>query len=247
MTILCSFVALVAAAALCVSATTYSMMEGGTQFIYYNGSLAGSFVPNVKFKDQRDSIYQNCEEYSAYYFEKLLKTGLYIGKNPEWDPNPFFFNLLQYDEREIITELSFASTYYPCYKYGEPCGSFELSPWYYIAATIVDLNKASITVINGSSIDAGEKGSFYAVTGNEKTFVGNGTTNSTFYFTPPGNYTHACASQANYMWYVKATKLDPCPHSMLWQLIRPDGSYFLIGTPRHLLTTPSTSQTRRPK
>ncbi len=200
-------VALLVAAARGVSATPRSMDEGGSQFIFYNGTLTGSLAPKGDSQNDRYGNSQDCKNYSSFYFEDDSLTSLYIGKNPEWDPNPFIFYLTQQSPDLRSYDISFASAYYPCYKEGKPCGFFEFSPWYYITATMLDLKKASVSVVKDATIGAGETGPFYSVTGDEKTWISNGTSNSTLDFRVPSNYTENDTSpcfplQSTFVWYV---------------------------------------------
>ena len=161
-----------------VSAVTYSESEGGTQFIFYNGTLGGTFTPNYDLGDAEDRASPSgagCKANRAFNFSRL-HTEMHIGKNPDWDPNPFFFKLTRPSGAQgFIMNLGFASTFYPCYKDGEPCGAFAFSPWYYITATMIDLQKAKISRVSDPPLATGETGTYYSVTGDERTWASNDT------------------------------------------------------------------------
>src|SRR4051812_22790038 len=56
----------------------------GAQYILYSGSISA----NVSYSSQLSS--SRCP---ALNTPSYTNTHLYVGKNPPWDPNPFFFEL----------------------------------------------------------------------------------------------------------------------------------------------------------
>jgi hypothetical protein len=63
--------------------------EDGGQFIYYNGTISGSYVFN-----QRNL--SSCGDNGTFYFSGLDNSYMRIGVDPPWDHNPFFFELGHY-------------------------------------------------------------------------------------------------------------------------------------------------------
>ncbi|KAK3366168.1 hypothetical protein B0T24DRAFT_597903 [Lasiosphaeria ovina] len=73
--------------------------DGGTQFIFYNGTMSGSFVHNTPAISHPNATV--CGDGGVYYFSDLANAGLRIGVNPPWDTNPFFFQLDRHGSTSI--------------------------------------------------------------------------------------------------------------------------------------------------
>lgn len=190
------------------SAVRYTVLDGGTQFIFYNGTLSGSFVP----AEASRSI---CQQRGPYSFGPYYNASMRIGKNPPWDENPIYFELDHFgtdyrngntqsvrrslgrprisldglDHRlqkrqtclslggctnDAIYNLGFSTTRFECYKDGERCGMFETSPWTYVGEPNVNLSLANIARIGDRPIDPDdgeEKGPFYSVSGDERSWI----------------------------------------------------------------------------
>ena len=96
---------------------------------------------------------------------------LYVGVNPPWDPNPFFF---------WFGRINFKTSAFICYQDGQPCASTTFWPWYYVHAQLLDLSRATVKVVQNST------GSMYRVTGDQGSFVSNGTEfDPALFFTAP--------------------------------------------------------------
>ncbi|EPE28836.1 hypothetical protein GLAREA_09957 [Glarea lozoyensis ATCC 20868] len=121
----------------------------GAQYILYSGNISAS----VSYSSQFSS--SSCASLTTPSYSNAH---LYIGKNPPWDPNPFFFELYHSasDGRiftnDQIFNLDFSSSAYECFKDGKPCGfiavDFDLKLQQYL-----DLAKAQVakTTFNGEA------------------------------------------------------------------------------------------------
>ncbi|KAM7196689.1 hypothetical protein V8F33_006029 [Rhypophila sp. PSN 637] len=184
-----------------VSAVSYSEDEGGTQFIYYNGSISGSFVHN-----KNHNIGDDCGENGVYYFTSGKDTSyMHIGVNPPWDENPLYFSLRSTSNAGALSSFTFTSTYFLCFKDGDRCGMFELSPWYYVVARQLNLSAASISTVSGGvPIAKDDTGPFYTVEGDESTWISDGTTENFFTINRPVNYTRSqsvqCVDELEAQW-----------------------------------------------
>lgn len=139
--------------------------EAGTQFIRYNVTITGTYThPGTNLTQ--------CGNNGTYDLNIGDNMPLYIGANPPWDPNPFFF---------WFGRINFKSAAFLCHQNGEPCGSITHWPWYYVHAQLLDLSRATVRVVQNST------GSIYRVTGDQGTFVSNGTElDPALFFTAPG-------------------------------------------------------------
>jgi hypothetical protein len=168
------------------------LVDPGTQFMSYNGSISGYFK-------HPQSAPSNC---STYYFDSLQNTILKVGINPPWDTNPFYFNIQRYGQTADKLDPGdtcvnpWGCTYDPIY-------DLFLETACYTCLTddpveILDLNKATTVQFDGE-----EKG--YGTIGNQSTFVGNNDNNVyTFDFQRPHNYTKQqnCVKALSFEWYV---------------------------------------------
>lgn len=180
-----SAVHLIIAIFVCFIRVSLGRDEDGTQAIYYNGSLTGSF-------EHPKSAISNC---STYYFDSLKDAVVTVGTNPPWDTNPLYFRLSRLGEdnagglgcfiggctKDPIFNLDLATAAYACFTGNDRCSILEFS-YYYVPLPIIDLNKATISKINSG----GKEG--YSVAGDQSTFVSNGTVKYSFDFQRPGNY-----------------------------------------------------------
>ena len=143
----------------------------GAQYIVFNGELSGSteWASNAHPAGAPSDCYGDV-------MGPYARASLFIGINPPWDPNPFFFELYHIasdcegavgfcSTKDEIFNLDFASAAYKCF--GPPSSSC------YVPAVYLDLeNKTKITQIN---ID-GELG--YRIEGGNDTWVGGASANS---------------------------------------------------------------------
>ncbi|KAK0727511.1 hypothetical protein B0T26DRAFT_694813, partial [Lasiosphaeria miniovina] len=194
--------------------------DGGTQFIFYNGTMSGSFVNNTPAASQPNVTV--CGDGGVYYFSDLTDAGLRIGANPPWDTNPFFFQFDRHGSTSIsrppvedrieafvrpfggpgnicssavectsdaIYNLYLATTYYLCYKDGQPCGNSIFSSRAYVTKPMLNITAASVSRVGGVPIAEDDPGPFYAVRGDERTALYNGTGDyNDFSFQRPQNY-----------------------------------------------------------
>lgn len=141
----------------------------GAQYIAFNGTVSGTVT-----YDNSDCTSPNYGPYVNSY--------LYVGVNPPWDTNPFFFELYHLaSEGEgflVLTEdrvynLDFASSAYACWNDdGTPCQFFEYD-YTFMPEKLLDLAKASVK----KSTVEGEDG--YEVSGSQDTYVKNETRRAT--------------------------------------------------------------------
>ena len=226
-----------------VNAITYSILDGGTQFIYYQGTIEGVFTHN-------NPNLSSCGDGGTYYFANLTNSSLRIGANPSWDNNPLFFELEHYGNSwqtttnkrkrsslgdltrhssvaadlksyrmapfpqkdfcfglggctyDAVYNLYFATAWYVCEKAGSACPEFTWWPWYYVSAEIVNLNAATMTEVSGVGLTATDGGPFYSVTGDQKSWVSNGTVQNSFDFQAPQNYSihSGCLDTSTFDW-----------------------------------------------
>ena len=146
--------------------TPDALGEAGSQTILYYATLAATFThpPSLNLT--------HCGTNGTYNLTIGSPSPIYIGKNPPWDTNPFFF---------WFYRLNFKSAAFVCHEGGKKCGSLESWPWYYVQSEMVDLSEVVVTR------EKGEGGGFYRVEGDEKAFVSNGTDlNPALFFTGDG-------------------------------------------------------------
>lgn len=136
------------------------------RFILYNGTVSGSF-------EHGDDYPSSCKDIKLGTNENAV---LAVGVNPDWDSNPFFFELFHKSSEDdggfvsftddTIYNLDFLSAASVCMKDGKVCGMLEYDPTYK-PAEVLDLSKATVkeTKIAG---DAG-----YSVSGSKDTWVGD--------------------------------------------------------------------------
>jgi len=243
--------------------------DGGAQYIYYPGKITGTFTHNTTryddpYKDFRDEVEYPCGDNGTYYWDlvKNLDVPPYmrIGVNAPWDTNPFFFSLhrgvddrFRDDEEEDdddlphppLPELEFTTAHFECLKDGALCGDLKLKPWEYVPLEEVDLWAATVSQVKGEGGSA--KGSFYAVAGDERSWVGDGRVlRNRARFQQPKNYstTADCVKEVDIVWSVYPSLLLPgaghTPAVLL--LINHDARE--IGEKTPILLTPSTLRTR---
>jgi len=138
--------------------------EPGTQFIRYNVTITGTYThPGTNLTQ--------CGNNGTYDLHIGDDMPLYVGVNPPWDPNPFFF---------WFGRINFKTSAFICYQDGQPCASTTFWPWYYVHAQLLDLSRATVKVVQNST------GSMYRVTGDQGSFVSNGTEfDPALFFTAP--------------------------------------------------------------
>ncbi|KAF8055169.1 hypothetical protein FPV67DRAFT_1745338 [Lyophyllum atratum] len=163
----------------------------GTQYIFYNGTISGRFV--------HPPSQSSCPD---YHLGPHALTSLFVGVNPPWDANPFFFDLYHISSEGLpytydsIYNLEFTTAAYVCRKYGQPCRSVEFMPFYHLPVEMVNLKNAKVERVTVGA----ETG--YRVRGDEKTWVGNGTVNDDLEVTIPLGVTEQdeCMGSLHYTW-----------------------------------------------
>lgn len=99
---------------------------------------------------------------------------LWVGINPVWDRNPFFFELYHLQSelnrtdfaKDLVSDLDFASAAYACYAGGKPCGPAEPKPQYMGEHKLnLTLAKTVKTRMPGTAEDG------YSVSGADNTWV----------------------------------------------------------------------------
>jgi hypothetical protein len=207
------------------------MLEGGSQYIYYDGVISGHYGADAG----------HCgDKANTYYFTNHTSSTLYIGVNPPWDTNPLFFYLMHdgrdyhttnntgvhdrclnvfsgYCTNDAIYNLGLASTYYVCFKNGQPCGIIEFWPWYYVAAPMYNLSTASIVRVPSTNHPVFGNDMYYSVSGDNRTWVSNGTVqNAGLGVQLPMNYSSSeedafgsCGNDYSVHWYISLLQLSP--------------------------------------
>ena len=113
--------------------------QQGSQYIKFSGEVTGTVswatdtAPAGRTGCAPDGQPHNMGHYT--------RSHLYVGVNPPWDPNPFFFELYHFASdceasfcftRDSIYNLDFASAAYQCYNPVDkkPCGLITFNPLY---------------------------------------------------------------------------------------------------------------------
>lgn len=155
-----------------VSASSYTTDSTPSQFINFTGTVSASTSWSSDFQNQKIP----CTDRTTAAYSKSY---LYVGLNPPWDPNPFYFELYHFASDssggivsftdDDVYNLDFTTAGLACMglSSGKPCASFQYG-YYYQQIQNIDLTKAKIsqTDVNGQS--------GYSVTGDVGTWVGNG-------------------------------------------------------------------------
>lgn len=222
------------------------LAEGGSQFIRFNGTVESSFTFSTATPPCGDLSTPGTSR-----LEPLANSTLYVGANPSWDPNPWFFWL----HGPVDVDITFRSAAYTCYKNGTRCSSYESWPWYYVREQILNISATSTQRLRGPEPGgaAGKIGNdalFYSAVADQSTFTGNGSS-----FILPGfsllvpesvdasGKRLGCSFFQAVTWYVDPTRPPRGPvlrfamPSAISQLTR------LTGTPRPPSATASTSPT----
>ncbi|GLB33159.1 hypothetical protein LshimejAT787_0100440 [Lyophyllum shimeji] len=164
----------------------------GTQFIFYNGTISGRFV--------HPPGQSSCPD---YHLGPHALTSLFVGVNPPWDDNPFFFDLYHISSTDSLVNtydsiynLEFTTAAYVCMKYDQPCGVVEFMPYWFLPVEMVNLTDTKVERV---SVGA-ETG--YRVRGDEKTWVGDGTVINDLEVRIPGEDTwqEGCMGSLHYTW-----------------------------------------------
>lgn len=92
---------------------------------------------------------------------------LFVGVDPPWDDNPFFFEIYQNGYPAAVNQLDIFTAAYMCYNGDNVCAEFEWESFDFVPEEKLNLRQATV---NRASL-AGEPG--YTVTGDNKTYVGN--------------------------------------------------------------------------
>ncbi|KAF2012517.1 hypothetical protein BU24DRAFT_494510 [Aaosphaeria arxii CBS 175.79] len=148
-----------------ISRVTSSIEENGSQYLGFNGTIsAKTTYPSSG----------SCDE----TFGPFAKSYFYVGLNPPWDSNPFFFELYHLASegsggpvtftKDDVYNLDFGSSGYVCYSEGKPCGYFE-TVWYYQSEILLDLTKAAVKKTKVGNEDG------YEISGDQKTYLKNET------------------------------------------------------------------------
>ncbi|RHZ48371.1 uncharacterized protein CDV56_103214 [Aspergillus thermomutatus] len=201
--------------------------EGGTQFITYNGTIAGHFTHPA-------SAPPGCP---TYYFDSLRSSFIGIDVNPPWDTNPLYFDL-EHRGQEVdscilvgctadpIYNLVFATVHYLCFAdTGHPCGNIEYD-YHFAPQEDLDLTKSTMV-----EYDWGDAGKGYSIAGDQSTFRGNGTPLNSFDFQRPDNYSwqQGCADELKFQWnsttpFTYAVNFTNTTAEVLFSLTAPLGS-----------------------
>src|SRR6266536_1188231 len=141
----------------------------GTQYIFSNGTISGT----VNYPSSCSPTSKSYGPYSRAY--------LYVGVNPPWDSNPFYFELYHLASegdgyfvftKDYIYNLDFASAIYACYtSTGSECSFLTFDPQFRVEEKL-DLTKA---IVSAGQV-SGEAG--YTVTGDSQSYSGKSTDGS---------------------------------------------------------------------
>jgi hypothetical protein len=167
-----------------VAAQDVFLSSQGSQFIRFSGTITGASSWTSNAVPPGDSE-PSCVASGTTTQGPFKRTSLYVGINPPWDPNPFFFELYHYasdcDENfcstaDTIFNLDFRSAAYECIERstGQPCGFISYN-YYYLPDVYINLK--SKTTVQRLEI-GGETG--YTIQGGPDTWVGNDSANGVY-------------------------------------------------------------------
>lgn len=131
----------------------------GAQYISFIGNISGS----VTYSPQYSCPARDLGSYARTY--------LYVGLNPPWDSNPFFFGLYHLASdtsgfgftKDAIYNLDFSSAAYECYNGDKPCASFIPYPTY-VPQVYLDLTGKGNGTSNITKVRLGDEDG-YAIWG----------------------------------------------------------------------------------
>ncbi|KAH7122767.1 hypothetical protein B0J11DRAFT_569511 [Dendryphion nanum] len=166
LSIKCALVASFALSCIVVAQST-SPGRGASQFMRFDGTVSGF----TTYPPGPNCVTDNMGPYNKSY--------LYVGVNPSWDPNPFFFELYHLATETVsniggwtnndIYNLDFASSAYSCWNSdGNPCRYLD-SSYHYVPEILLDLKKSTVKKTKVGDADG------YSVVGDEKSYIRNET------------------------------------------------------------------------
>lgn len=141
-----------------------------SQYIHYEGAVSASTNWDSSVKQPT-----YCQDVTLGPYNN---SRLYVGVNPPWDKNPFFFDLYHHSSeggsvvfsftKDRVYNLEFTSAALSCFSGNDRCAAFA-SNYYFLPDTALDLTKAKIQ----TRIIESEPG--YTVSGDSSAWISNGT------------------------------------------------------------------------
>ena len=147
--------------------------EAGSQYLAFNGTISAT----VSYPTETDS--KSCPQ---QVLGPYVQSYLYVGVNPPWDSNPFFFELYHLASKpdpgfitftdDSIYNLDFTTAAYACWADdGTPCGLIELD-YHFVAEELLNLNMSKVEKVKVGQEDG------YNVSGDQTSCVKNTTEGS---------------------------------------------------------------------
>ncbi|KAF2730393.1 hypothetical protein EJ04DRAFT_47361 [Polyplosphaeria fusca] len=142
----------------------------GSQYLAFNGTISTS----VTYPNTNGVV--NCAGTASY--GPYNSSYLYVGANPPWDPNPFFFELYHLSSEDAgligftddrVYNLDFSSSTYGCWDDdGTPCGLLAFD-YHWVPEILLNLSLATI-----KQVKIGEENG-YEISGDETSYIKNDT------------------------------------------------------------------------
>ena len=188
-----------------VAASYATEDEAGSQYLAFNGTISAT----VSYPTETDNKY--CSQQALGPFAQSY---IYVGVNPPWDSNPFFFELYHLTSgpnsgffaltNDSIYNLDFTTAAYACWgDDGTPCGLIELD-YHFVGEELLNLNKSKVEKVKVGQEDG------YNVSGDQTSWVNSTTERSA---TNGVNLLSFCyeanVDWSSFTWYVLGSLLIP--------------------------------------
>ena len=189
-----------------VAASYATEDEAGSQYLAFNGTISAT----VSYPTETDNKY--CSQQALGPFAQSY---IYVGVNPPWDSNPFFFELYHLASGlnsgiitltdDSIYNLDFTTAAYACWADdGTPCGSIEFD-YHFVGEELLNLNKSKVEKVKVGQEDG------YNVSGDQTSWVNSTTERSA---TNGVNLLSFCYEanvdwSSGFTWYVLGSLLIP--------------------------------------
>lgn len=185
-------------------------------YIFYNGTIAGKFVPNPSTVSSL-----GCGDNGTYYFSDLASV-FKFGVNSPSNNNAFFFEIKHRGDEWtkncgtpcVIRRSSTDGSSNTLDSFSKRDIYICANPWgctsdavynLYFKSLSVNLSAAAVTRVSGVPISDDDGGPFYVVSGDETTRLNNKTLGEDFNYQKPRNYSSEdrdCTDELVYHWLV---------------------------------------------
>jgi len=155
-----------------VAASPYATEdEAGAQYLAFDGTISAT----VSYPTETNNKY--CSQQALGPF---VQSYLYVGVNPPWDSNPFFFELYHLNSdlnsglftNDSIYNLDFTTAAYACWADdGTHCGFIEYD-YHFVAEELLNLNMSKVEKVKVGQEDG------YNVSGDQTSWVNSTTERS---------------------------------------------------------------------